>query len=383
MFELMKHQQEAIAKLDTGKILVGGVGSGKSITSLMYYIQKAPERPIIVITTAKKRDSGDWYSDLLKTAQNANLTVDSWNNIGKYVDEENKSFIFDEQRLVGSGAWVKSFYKIAAQNDWILLSATPADTWLDLIPIFVANGFHDNRTSFFREHVVFSRYAKYPKVDRYLDVEYLEAILDQIMVEMPYLKEAVREDHLIKVPYDVKEQYTLLNKRFNEAENKPIQNVAELIRLLRKSTNTHSSRLEVIYNLFEENPRLIIYYTHNYELEILRSLGKELLVPLAEWNGHKHEDIPDEDSWIYLVQYHSGSEGWNCTSTDTIVFYSLPYSYRQLEQAKGRIDRLNTTYPVLHYYILKSDSRIDQSIWQALSRKKNFNKSMFKLPNPV
>lgn len=376
-FSLTSYQSDAIAKLKTGKILVGDVGSGKSITSLAYFTQKDETRTIIVLTTAKKRDSGEWFSDAMKMSLRNEMIVDSWNNIKKYEDTEGAFFIFDEQRVVGSGAWVNSFYKITKKNDWILLTATPADTWMDLVPVFVANGFYRNKTEFNNQHVRWSRFTKYPKVDGYFDTAILEHYRDRVYVEMPYMSKATKLEHVIDVDFDRDEQRLLYTDRWNFYEDVPLKDAGEMMRYLRQSANSHPSRYEAICKLSVDHPRMIVFYNFNYELEILRCLHSELDIPMAEWNGTNHQDIPDGDRWIYLVQYQAGSEGWNCVTTDTCVFYSLPYSYRQFHQAKGRIDRQNTPYHELHYYIFKSRAIIDQAIWKALHRKKNFQASAF------
>lgn len=376
-FALAEHQVEAISKLANGKVLVGGVGSGKSIASLAYFTQIDPQKPIIVLTTAKKRDSGEWYSDAMKMSLRNDMTVDSWNNIKKYTDREDSFFVLDEQKLAGSGAWVDSFYEIAEKNHWVLLSATPADVWMDLVPVFIANGFFKNKTEFNREHVVFSRFAKYPKVDRYINEYILEKMREAIFVEMPFIKNATREEHIIPVEFNLEEQKLLWTSRWNYEENKPLKDAGEMMRLMRKSANTDLSRIAALKKICAKHPRVIVFYNHNPELELLRCLGPVLDIPLAEYNGHKHQVIPEGDRWIYLVQYQAGGEAWNCVTTDAMVFYTLPYSYKNLEQAKGRIDRLDTEYKVLHYYILKSRAIIDQSIWKALARKKNFQASAF------
>lgn len=361
-----------------GCVLVGGVGSGKSITALTYFTRIDPWKKIVIITTAKKRDSGEWYADALKMGLRNELEVASWNAIQDFTEYQDCFFIFDEQRLVGKGAWVNAFLQITKNgNHWILLSATPADTWMDLVPVFIANGFFKNKTEFNTFHVKFSRFTKYPKVDGYYDEWHLENLRKRIYVEMPYEKPATRHDHIIQVDFDVEEQKRLYTDRWNTEEGRPLKDAGEMMRLMRKSANSDPSRYETIKKLSAEHPRMIIYYNHTYELEILRLLHTDLDIPLAEWNGQLHQDIPDTDRWIYLVQYLAGAEGWNCITTDTVVFYSLPYSYRQLEQAKGRIDRLNTKYTDLHYYILKSRAIIDQGIWKALHRKKNFQAAAF------
>lgn len=353
------------------------MGTGKSITALVYFEEKHPDRTIYVFTTAKKRDSGEWWGDAMKVSLRVNLEVDSWNNMKKYEDVENSCIIFDEQRIVGNGAWVKSFYKIAKKNDWILLSATPADTPMDLIPLFVANGFYKNRSDFCDQHVKWSRFAKYPKVDGYYDTWLIDEYRKKIYVPMYLEKHTKREEHIVAVEHDREAETKLYTKRWNIYENKPLKDAGEMVRLMRQNANSHWSRYKAVASICKDNPRVIIFYNHNYELALLRCLHSYLDIPLAEWNGHVHQDIPSSDEWIYLVQYQAGSEGWNCTTTDTMVFYSLPYSYRNFEQAKGRIDRMNTQYETLHYYILKSKAIIDKGIWKALARKKNFHVSAF------
>lgn len=386
MYELHQHQKDAIAKLATGKILVGGVGSGKTITSLAYMQQTHPGKRIIAITTAMKRDSGEWWEDAMNISLRSDLTVDSWNNIKKYEGVEDACFIFDEQKIVGKGAWVQSFWKIAEKNDWILLTATPADVWIDLMPVFVANGFYKNQTEFNNLHVRWARRSSYPRIDGYYDEWVLEKHRSALYVEMPYFKTAERVEHEHEMEFSLEEQKTLYTARWNFYENQPVKDAGELMRLLRISTNSHPSRYNKCKELLEKHPRIIIFYSHTYELEILRQLGPELGIASAEWNGQKHQPIPDEERWVYLVQYQAGAEGWNCISTDQMIFYSLPYSYRQLEQAMGRIDRLNTPYLFLHYHIFRSGSIIDRAIRKALKRKKAFQAGAFAKkiwPKPV
>lgn len=381
--ELKPHQEEAVKNLANGKILHGGVGSGKTRTVLAYYREKESPRDIVVITTAKKRDSLDWESEAarfgISTAQeytsDGSLIVESWNNIGKLENLRDRFFIFDEQRLVGNGAWVKSFLKITRNNRWILLSATPGDSWLDYAPVFIANGFYKNITEFRDQHVIYQSFVKYPKVKKFVGEQKLEVLRNDILVEMPYERHTTRMLNYLDVDYNQDLFNTVFFRRWNYVDDKPIRDITEVFRLMRKVVNTHPSRLDMIRKLMTCHDRLIVFYTFNYELDILRELAGK--VPLAEWNGHKKQEIPDTDKWVYLVQYTSGAEGWNCTSTNAMVFYSMTYSYKNFEQCQGRIDRLNTPYTTLYYYILSSNSAIDRGIKKALSRKKSFNERKF------
>lgn len=377
--QLMEHQVEAVAQLGNGKILYGGVGSGKTITALGYYMEAEKGRDIYVITTAKKRDSLDWQREAARfgigTERDATvaglLTIDSWNNISKYCECKDAFFIFDEQRLVGSGVWVRSFLKIAKRNRWIMLSATPGDNWIDYAPVFIANGWYKNISQFKMEHVVYAPYVKFPLIDRYVGEDKLQRLRNNILVEMPFYRHTNRILNYLEMDYDRELWDRAVRKRWHVYEDRPIKDVGELFRVMRRIANSDPSRLEAVRMLMKSHPRLIVFYNFNFELEILRTLQYE--VSVAEWNGHKKQPIPTTDRWVYLVQYVAGSEAWECIETDALVMYSLTYSYKNFMQCQGRIDRLNTPYVDLYYYILASFAPIDRAIRKALDEKRSFN----------
>lgn len=396
---LYDYQIDAVNRMRNGCILCGGVGSGKSRTSLAYYykeqggilgtkdyVRMKNPRDLYIITTARKRDTLEWEGEFLPFMITTNpdvsiydhkVVVDSWNNIQKYKDVYGAFFIFDEQRVVGSGAWVKAFLNIARKNRWILLSATPGDTWQDYIPVFVANGFFKNKTEFCREHIVYSRFSKYPKVDRYLGTGKLTRLRDSILIDMDFKRMTNSHHEDVYIPYDISLYKDTMKLRWNPYTNKPIINAAELCYTLRKIVNSDEARQVALLQLFEDHPRMIVFYNFDYELDILKGLYYGDKVQVAEWNGHKHEPVPSGKSWVYLVQYTAGAEGWNCIKTDTIVFFSQNYSYKIMQQSAGRIDRLNTPYLDLYYYHLKSRSGIDLAISKALKEKKKFNERGF------
>lgn len=394
--DLYPHQEEAIEKLKTGSILCGGVGTGKSRAAVGYFVKRCKglwcddqlflddPMDLYIITTARKRDTLEWDKECLLfslstrrdlSSDGIKITVDSWNNIHKYEDVEKAFFIFDEQRVVGSGAWVKSFLKITKKNDWILLSATPGDTWMDYVPIFLANGFYKNKTEFLREHVIFNRFVKYPKVDRYIGVNKLIKLRRSILVKMPYVKNTEKHVQNILVDYDKELMDLVWQDRWNPFYSEPIRDAGALCYISRRIVNTDLSRLDEVKKILKHKDKVIIFYNFDYELEILRSLSNS--IQIAEWNGHKHEPIPDTDRWVYLVQYTAGAEGWNCVETDTIIFYSQNYSYKTMLQASGRIDRMNTAFKDLYYYNLRSGAPIDLAIYKILKNKKTFNEKEF------
>ena len=493
---LKPHQEEVLNRLESGKVLRGGVGSGKTITALAWAYTKVmgaelgnmssikTPMDILVITTAKKRDKMDWEEDAAKFAisthegvgiPGVNLVVDSWNNIQKYKDVKNQIFIADEQRAVGSGKWSKAFIKIAKNNHWLLLSATPGDTWVDYIPLFVANGFYKNKTEFIQEHVVMNNYGPYPKIDRYVNTGRLMRHKRAVLVEMPYVSHATRHINWVEADYDADVMRTVMRKRWHVFEKRPIKDAGELFRVMRKVANLDPSRIDHVRALLKKHPKLIVFYSFDYELEELRKIagywtdeegegeeyvdlsrgarvlsakvvgknftddqvyvgrpskwgnpfvigkdgdrkeviekyrhyiqnsplmadldelrGKDLVcwcapepchadillelanpkIEVAEYNGHKHQEIPDSESWVYLVQYTAGAEGWNCIETDAMCFYSLQYSYKIFEQCQGRIDRMNTPFYDLYYYVIRSNSVIDRMIWKSLVKKEDFN----------
>ena len=397
---LYDYQMDAVNKMTNGCILNGGVGSGKSRTGLYYYFKeqggsinpdyvpmKHKPKDLYIITTARKRDDLEWEGELvpflLSTHPDQNVfygnkvVVDSWNNIKKYSDISGAFFIFDEQRVVGSGAWVKSFLKIARGNDWILLSATPGDTWSDYIPVFIANGFYKNKSEFSREHVVYSRFSKYPKIDRYLNTGRLVRLRNRILVDMDFTRHTIPHHEDVYCRYDISKYKDAIKTRWDPYKNEPIQQASGLCYILRRVVNEDESRQQALLEIFEQHPKMIVFYNFDYELDILKGIYYGDNCEIAEWNGHAHNPIPQSERWVYLVQYTAGCEGWNCVRTDTIVFYSQNYSYKVMEQASGRIDRLNTPFRDLYYYHLKSRSGIDLAISKALKEKKQFNERKF------
>ena len=393
---LYPHQKEAIEKMFTGCILNGGVGSGKSRTALYYYFQlhggykdgtdyvpmKNP-RDLYIITTARKRDELDWVKEMIPFLMNPDpelnyyknkIVIDSWNNITKYHDVRDAFFIFDEDRVTGNGVWVTTFRAIAKRNEWIILSATPGDTYMDYLPVFLANGFFKNKSEFLREHVVYSPYIKnYPKIDRYIGTQRLDRLKNRILIDMDFSRHTVPHHEDVYVQYDIPLYKDTIRNRWDPFKNEPIQQAAGLCYVLRKIVNSDQSRQVALLELFEKHPRLIVFYNFDYERDILLNLHYGDDVEIAEWTGHKHQPIPDSKRWVYLCQYTSACEGWNNTTTDTIVLFSQNYSYKIVAQAYGRIDRLNTPFIDLYYYHLKSRSGIDLAISKALKDKKKFN----------
>jgi hypothetical protein len=398
---LYDYQIDAIKKMHNGSILCGKVGSGKSRTSLAYYFMNECGGSVIdeyipmcqtvnlyIITTARKRDTKEWEGELTPFLISVDhpedtiypelkVYIDSWNNIGKYVGVKDAFFIFDEQRVVGKGAWVKAFLKITKVNHWILLSATPGDTWMDYVPVFIANGYFKNRTEFNERHVVFNHFTKFPQVDRYVNQGKLIRYRNELLVNMDYTKPTRAHNETIDVDYDRLIYKDIMATRWNIYENKPIENPAELCFVLRKTVNSDVSRIQAVLDLMKDHPKVIVFYNYDYELDILKNAPYDMDISIAEWNGHKHQLIPKTDKWIYLVQYNAGAEGWNCIETDTMIFFSLSYSYKVMVQSAGRIDRMNTPFTDLYYYRLRSNSPIDIAISRTLKKKQNFNENKF------
>lgn len=380
--KLYSYQSEAVEKLKSGSILCGGVGSGKSITALSYFLnkEKVTHPNLFIITTARKRDTLEWERDCAHFAlskgvpvKGTNLIIDSWNRIDKYTEVEDSFFIFDEQRVVGNGTWVKSFLKIAKKNHWILLSATPGDTWLDYIPVFIANGFVKNRTHFMNKYVVLSRFCKFPKVDYYIHEDELEGFRDDILVDMDYASRKERHVELVECGYNEELYSDAMTRHWNVFKNEPVKDAGAMCYILREITNG-IDKLMRIDEVLNNHDKVIVFYNFDSELETLMKITH---IPVAQWNGHRHDPIPDSDRWLYLVQYTAGAEGWNCVETNAIIFYSLNYSYKIMFQAAGRIDRVNSSFKDLYYYILLTDSSIDEAILKTLKTKRKFNAEAF------
>ena len=397
---LYDYQLEALEKLRTGSILCGGVGSGKSITSLAYYYKKQggiidPDnyhrltnkpKDLYIITTARKRDTKEWELELAVLLMSPDpksniydnkIVIDSWNNISKYVDVHDSFFIFDEQRVIGKGEWAKSFIKISRKNEWILLTATPGDTWMDYIPVFIANGYYKNRSEFIREHVIAAPNRSFFQVAGYTNTGRLIRQRNSILVDMKFTRKTISHHQDIYANFSKDKYKDICKNRWDGINNKPIETATEYCLALRRVVNSDSSREEILEEILKEHKKVIVFYNYNYELDILKSVECEKGTEIAEWNGHKHDPLPTGDKWMYLVQYSAGAEGWNCVTTNTIIFYSQNYSYKTMVQAAGRIDRLNTPYKDLYFYHILSRSGIDIAIKHALEGKKKFNEKTF------
>lgn len=398
---LYDYQMDAVMRMRTGIILNGGVGSGKSRTSIFYYFKECggwidengyvpPKEPkdLIIITTAQKRNLMEWEEELVPfllypdsetklTRYGNKILIDSWNNIKKYDNITDAFFIFDEDRVTGSGAWVKSFLKIAKSNDWIILSATPGDNWKDYEAVFIANGFFRNKTEYRREHLIYSNYGGYPKLEGYRNERRLIRLREKILVDMDFDRKtkAIHED--IFCTYDINKYKHVMKNRWDIYKDEPITQASGLCYVLRRVVNEDESRQVKVLELLEKHPRIIIFYNFDHELDILLSLAYPEGTAVAQYNGHRHDALPDTDSWVYLVNYTAGNAGWNCIKTNCIIFFSQNYSYKVMQQSSGRIDRLNTPYDELYYYHLKSRSGIDLAISRALTQKKKFNERKF------
>ena len=397
---LYDFQMEAVKKAFNGCVFNGDVGSGKSRTGLFYYFKeqggwidengyipmKNP-KDLYIITTAMKRDKAEWTGELIPFEMypkknlsrcNHEIVIDSWNNIQKYIDVRDAFFIFDEDKICGTGAWAKAFLKITKQNDWIMLSATTGDNWLDYMTLFIANGFYKNKTEFKREHIEYDPYCRnFPKVKGYRNTGRLIRLRNRVLIDMDFNRPTVRHHEDVYCNYDIAKYKDAMRSRWDPFKDEPIQQASGLCYVLRRIVNTDESRQMKLLELLEDHPKAIIFYNFDHERDILLDLGYEPGTEIAEWSGHAHQPIPTGDKWVYLVNYQAGCEGWCCIATDTMIFYSQNYSYKVMTQATGRIDRLNTKFVDLHYYHFKSRSGIDLAISKAINEKKIFNEGRY------
>lgn len=399
---LYPHQKEALERMFNGCLLNGGTGSGKSRTGIYYFFQKnggkfenqeyTPMRDnppdLYILTTAKKKLDKEWEEELVpfllypdpetkRTRYGNKAVIDSWQVIKKYADVKGAQFIFDENKISGKGAWAKAFLKIAKNNEWIILSATNGDKFEDYATVFIAHGFFRNRSEFSEEHLIYSRYAKFPQVTGYRNESYLYRLRDSLLIDMDFDRHTnpIHED--VWCTYDISKYRDAMRKRWDPFKDEPISQASGLCYVLRRIVNSDESRQIALLELLEDHPRAIIFYSFNYELDILLNLGYQEGTIVAQYNGGQHDKLPVGDRWVYLVNYSAGAEGFNAITTDTTIFFSQTYSYKTLTQACGRIDRLNTPYTDLHYYHLRSRSGIDLVINKALKNKKRFNERKF------
>lgn len=386
------HQRDAIRKISNGNVVVGATGSGKSLVGLVYYYTNILEGSVepfrkptksvslYIITTATKRDSLDWNSECAEFALSTNqeasvngikVVIDSWNNIKKYKDIRGGFFLFDEQKTTGYKRWSKIFIRIAKNNRWILITATPSDRWMDLLSVFIANGFYKNKRDFVNQHVTYNPYVKYPSITGYRNVNKLRILKKRIFVIIDYQSPSIIENKVISVDYDVDALTQIEKTEWNPFTDSPIINLSEFASVLRRSLNSHPSRINEAIRIRNTVKKLIVFYNFNFELEILKHGYSG--IKIGELNGHRHDALPVGSDWVYLVQYNSGNEAWECFTTNHMLFYSLNYSFRIMTQAKGRINRLTSGFNYMYYYYLVSNHWLDKGIQKALNKKRDFN----------
>lgn len=376
--KLRPAQRDAVDRMHDGCVLLGRTGSGKTMTALGYWLKVHAQQDLYVVTTPAKRDAMEWEGDSAKLGQYLPPErVVSWNKIKDFEYLESAFVVFDEQRVSGSGKWVKSFLKIAKSNDWILLSATPGDVWIDWLPLFIANGFYRTRTQFTDRHVIWDPHTRYPRIKRYIEEDRLERCQEAICVYLASPNPISRMVHDELVSYDSRKYAEVTRKRWNPFEVRPMMDAGELCRVQRRIVLENVCREEALERLLKGHPRALVFYSYNYELEAIKAVCERLGRSYGQRNGHRHDPVPvSKEPWVYIVQYQS-ADAWNCISTNIAILYSLPYSWRQQEQAMGRIDRMNTPFDELHYYRLMTDSTIDNAILACLDRKETFNERVY------
>ena len=248
---------------------------------------------------------------------------------------------------------------------------------MDYIPVFLANGLYKNRTEFLREHVIFNNHTDWPQVVGYRNEARLQSIVNVLLVPMDFQRIAQRHEFIVKCEYDRDLYKQIMDERWNPYKDEPLENASQFCYTLRRVVNESDDRLEHLLHLVKKAGKSIVFYNYDYELEAIKQLLLDNKIKFAQYNGHIHDDVPTTKEWVYLVQYTAGCEGWNCITCNTTIFYSNNYSYKVMEQAKGRIDRVNTPYTDLMYYTLTSESYIDTRVAQAIAKKTNFNEKNF------
>lgn len=401
--KLFPYQEDALKRMHNGCILCGGTGTGKSITSLAYIYTKElhgsiklngkgewkppkVNKDIYIITVASKRDKGEWEdelcrfglsTDISRSVNGIKVTIDSWNRIQHYKKVYGAVFIFDEDKVTGSGKWAKTFLYISRRNRWIILSATPGDKMIEYLYVFLANGFYKNKQEFIAKHVIRKPYVPYFDIQDYIRKPVLEKHRREVLVIMKRDTDISIVNHNIVCDYDRKKYKDVWARRWDIYEQKPIEETGKLLSLIRRVVNEDPDRVLKLKSVLAHQAKVIIFYNYNFELEILRKVCSELHFTIGEHNGQKHTEVPNTKKWVYICQYNSAGEGWNCVTTNQMIFYSLSYSYKAMKQAAGRINRINTSFKELHYYILQSKAPIDVAILRALSQKRDFNERAF------
>ena len=97
-------------------------------------------------------------------------------------------------------------------------------------------------------------------------------------------------------------------------------------------------------------------------------------------SAYKEREVFEEfEDCVCLVQYKSGSTGVDWLKKSYIgIFYSLPDSYIEFYQAKGRLNRVGQTKKPMYYLLVsKGKYSVDYMNYEALMNKQDFNDQFF------
>lgn len=394
MITLRSYQQDAVEALLNGKhIVVASCGVGKGFISLEW-ARGTKKSNVLVITQASKVKSNDFVEEAKLLDEKwynsqSSFTVVSWNSLAKWLKEHQSenfadyAIIADEiQRIKNySTGMGKSFLKIASHTKcWAGFTATPGESWIQMMPYFVACGFVKHKTDFTNKFCVTQSFKGYIEIIGYNHEEVLNKWWSGITY-FPDTKEMEKqlpsETHKV-VHFKAPTGYAKVLKTKTRLDTDEFIDTSMAMCHYLRQLCCSKEKVEWLKEFVESlDTSCVVFYTYIEEGEKIKEALKG--VKIWEINGKKH-DIPTADTIgkhdVVLAQWESGSASLNLQFMNYWVSFSPCYSLTTSCQSRGRIKRIGQTKPMFYYY-LKTDHTIENDIYKALKEKRDFSETVW------
>lgn len=435
LYDYQKKIVDDLKDFDSSALFLD-VGTGKSITSLALYEQKQLQgkcnKLLIICLCAKinewKCDCEKWFpfskTIVLDGKKNSKLDFEygnfdiaiinfekTWRNDDLFLVNKNYYIIVDEShKIKESTTKVGKFMRqLAFLTPYkCILTATPmGNGYIDLYNQLYFIGLLDISLTMFKEKycneqlVYFPGMKPFKKIVSYRNTEYLDKLVNKYA---RYYERKIDDDLVpseIVIPFELDKNYNKIardrvyedisldkvtSKRLGlkalcsgtlmgKALVDPNGNLDRLYRL-----NTY--KLDWVKSFLEDfKDRVVIFYMYDHQRDQLYDMISKIKRPVARYCAdYKEEKIFNEnDDAVVLVQYKSGSTGIDWLKQSYVsIFYSLPDSYIDFYQAKGRLNRVGQTKKPLYYLLVaKGKNSVDELNYNALKNKTDFNDEWF------
>jgi SNF2 family DNA or RNA helicase len=147
-----------------------------------------------------------------------------------------------------------------------------------------------------------------------------------------------------------------------------------------KTIKISHEKMDVLRDFMEDYPKgkkLVIFARFLSEIDAIKEMLEKMGITVATLMGATTDRglVVDNfqngtDPQVLVAQIATGGIGITLTAADTVVFYSVGYSYEDYQQARARVHRIGQKNNVTYVNIVARRT-VDEGIIEALQEKKN------------